>query len=92
MSERRLHIIVSGVVQGVGYRAWSAREAQTLGLTGWVRNLPNGSVEILCEGGRDALDLFTVRLRVGPPSARVSDLVISEEPPQGNLAPFSIER
>lgn len=67
----RLHVIVSGSVQGVGFRYWAVREARFLNLTGWVSNLPNGSVEVVAEGPRHALLDFLGSLRTGPSHANV---------------------
>ena len=70
----RLHMIVTGRVQGVFYRASAAEQARALGIIGWARNLPNGSVEIIAEGRRADLQKFTAWARSGPPSARVAEV------------------
>lgn len=62
---------ISGRVQNVGYRAWTAGEARAIGLNGWVRNLEDGRVEAVFEGASGLVDLMVDRLRRGPPSARV---------------------
>jgi acylphosphatase len=64
-------IFVSGRVQGVGYRDWVVRTAQRSGLTGWVRNLKDGRVEIYAAGVEDALAALVEGCREGPPMARV---------------------
>jgi acylphosphatase len=64
-------IMVSGRVQQVGYRDWTIRTAQRLGLTGWVRNLRDGRVEMLAEGDEAALGALVDACREGPPQARV---------------------
>jgi acylphosphatase len=64
-------IFVSGRVQGVGYRDWVVRTAQRTGLTGWVRNLRDGRVEILVSGDEAALNALIEGSREGPPLARV---------------------
>jgi len=66
-----LHATVSGKVQGVYFRAWVFDQAQSLGLTGWVRNLQDGKVEILAQGAPEALDAFKERLSQGSPLSRV---------------------
>ena len=73
MSERpvRLHAYVFGLVQGVNFRYYTQREAVNRGLTGWVRNRFDGSVEVVVEGKKPALQKFLVFLHRGPPSARV---------------------
>jgi acylphosphatase len=88
-----LHVKVTGVVQGVGFR-WFVRErARRLGLDGWVRNLPDGSVEVLAEGEAEQLDLLRGELRRGPDGAAVEELVeITQraDAPAGH--PFDIVR
>jgi acylphosphatase len=69
-----LHAVVSGIVQGVCYRAFVVREAAKLGLRGAVRNLPDGRVETEAEGERQRLEQFVTRLHEGPPDARVTDV------------------
>ncbi|WP_213978851.1 acylphosphatase [Sphingomonas sp. dw_22] len=64
-------IFVSGRVQGVGYRDWVVRTAQRTGLTGWVRNLKDGRVEILAAGEEDALNALIEGCREGTPLARI---------------------
>ena len=68
-----VRVVVSGRVQGVGYRAFVARRAQELGLGGWVRNRPDGSVEAEAAGPEDALRAFVTALRAGPRMAVVTD-------------------
>jgi len=72
-SQQRL--LVSGRVQQVGYRDWMVRKAQKLGVTGWVRNLTDGRVEMFAEGNEDALEAFIDASRSGPLLARVDDVV-----------------
>ncbi len=70
----RLHLLVSGRVQGVFFRGAAADEARTLALTGWVRNRPDGRVEIVAEGRRRALNALAAWAHDGSPAARVSDV------------------
>ncbi|MDD5563526.1 MAG: acylphosphatase [Thermoanaerobaculaceae bacterium] len=70
--------IVQGRVQGVGFRYFVVREAQALGLAGWVRNLPDGSVEVLAAGEAGLVAALEGRLWHGPPHARVNEVVGSE--------------
>lgn len=72
---------IEGRVQGVGYRDWAVREAQRLGLSGWVRNRRDGSVELLAAGDRGALDELVRACRSGPPLARVDAIVESPAAP-----------
>lgn len=67
-------LLVSGVVQMVGYRAWTTRTARALGLRGFVRNLDDGRVEIFAEGAARDVDALATRCWQGPPSARVDDV------------------
>ena len=72
-----IRIIVSGRVQGVAYRHYAEREAERLGLDGWVRNLPTGEVEIVAAGGQGKLDEMAAWARRGPPFAKVTGIVVS---------------
>ncbi len=64
--------VVAGRVQGVGFRYFAVREAEALGLAGWVRNLPDGRVEVVASGPPDVVSVFEGRLWEGPPHARVT--------------------
>jgi acylphosphatase len=68
----RLHLIVRGRVQGVGFRFAAYDEAKDLALAGWVRNLATGDVEIVAEGSRENLQMLAAWAHQGPPSARVT--------------------
>ncbi len=70
----RLHLWVSGRVQGVFFRGATADEAEALALTGWARNLRDGRVEIVAEGQRQALKALAAWAHQGPPSARVTNV------------------
>ncbi|HTQ74123.1 MAG TPA: acylphosphatase [Burkholderiales bacterium] len=70
--------MISGLVQGVGFRFSMAQEAGRLGATGWVRNRRNGTVEAVIDGPAEAVDALLAWARRGPPSAQVSDVKISE--------------
>ena len=74
----RVRAIVSGRVQGVWYRESCRREAERLGVTGWVRNTPDGSVEIEAEGPRRAVDALLDWARTGPPRARVTGVRVTD--------------
>ena len=75
---KSVHVIVSGRVQGIGYRAWTAEQASLLGLGGWVRNRRDGTVEAVLSGAMDAVDDMIVRLHNGPIGARVDHLFTAE--------------
>ncbi len=70
----RLQAVVTGLVQGVNFRNYTRSEAVRLGLSGWVRNRRDGSVEVLAEGPRPALEQFLAWLHHGPPAAQVNDV------------------
>lgn len=76
MSET-VHIVVRGIVQGVGFRHFVAQTARRLGVAGWVRNLPSGEVEVLAGLPADSRERFLAALRRGPPASRVDDIDIS---------------
>ena len=82
--------VVSGRVQGVGFRYFVLDAAESEGLSGWVKNLPDGSVEVLAEGEREAVERFEGRIHRGPPNARVAGVESSDEPPSGRFTGFRI--
>ncbi len=79
-------------MQGVWYRASTRKKATGLQLTGWVRNCPDGSVEALAEGPRDAVEQLVTWCRSGPPAARVDALEEDWSDAEGDLAPFDVRR
>lgn len=85
---RTVEVTVEGRVQGVGFRAWTVRTARQLSLDGWVRNMPDGSVEALLSGPPGAVDEMLVLLEVGPPAARVDRVSVVAE---GGTAPPGFE-
>jgi acylphosphatase len=92
MDRARVHLTVEGLVQGVSFRAYTVEEARRLGVRGWVRNLPDGRVELEAEGERPALEALVAWCRRGPPAARVSDVRASWSAPRGDLGPFETRR
>ena len=82
--------IVSGRVQGVGFRFFVNRAAAIDGLHGWVRNLPDGSVEIRAEGEAGALEQFEHRIRQGPPAARVEHVDVTDVGATGSDTGFTV--
>ena len=83
MAVVRVRAVVSGRVQGVWYRDSARREAETAGLSGWAANRDDGSVELVVEGERAAVDRFLAWARVGSPRARVDDVRVRDEAPTG---------
>lgn len=85
-----LHAVVKGHVQGVYYRAFTEKEAVSLGLTGYVRNLPTGDVEVWAEGERVKLEELVKQLRLGPPHSRVNDVITEWPEYSGKFNKFQI--
>jgi len=86
----RARLLISGIVQGVGYR-WSCnREARALGLTGWVRNLPDGRVEAVLQGTREHVERMIKWCYRGPSEAQVSDIAVSYEDALEDFKDFGI--
>lgn len=80
MNRKSVRFIVKGLVQGVGFRYWVYRQAKTLGITGFVRNRIDGSVEVLVQGSEAEIEEMHCLLRHGPPMAQVSSVDIENDP------------
>jgi acylphosphatase len=87
----RLRAIVTGEVQGVGYRAFTRHYARRFGVTGYARNRADGSVVVIAEGRRDALEHLLLYLRRGPQMGRVDALATHWEPATGEFAGFTVQ-
>jgi acylphosphatase len=87
----RVHVFVSGDVQGVFFRYETRELARTQGLAGWVRNLPDGRVEAVFEGSGQAVQAMVDWCREGPGGARVTEVEVSDEDPEG-LDGFEVRR
>ncbi len=83
--------VVRGIVQGVGFRFYAERTARALGVRGWVRNRPDGSVESVAEGDEAAVEEYLRRLERGPSGARVDGVEIEPLSPPGSAA-FEVRR
>lgn len=81
--------VVSGRVQGVGFRWFTERAAAVEGIDGWVRNRPDGCVEIEAEGDAEAVQRFERQIRTGPPAARIDDVFVADVPPSGRKTGFT---
>lgn len=92
MPSARLHLVVSGRVQGVSYRWATAEAAARLRLSGWVRNLPDGRVEVVAEGARAPLEALVEACRRGPPAAVVAGVEVAWGEALGGLGPFEVRR
>jgi acylphosphatase len=86
----RLHAIVRGDVQGVGFRYFVQRHARQLGLTGWVRNNDDGTVELVAEGAREKLDDLRRAVEEGPRGATVDRVDAQWSAAAGNLSAFDL--
>ena len=85
-----VHIYIQGRVQGVFYRDWARGQAQSLGLTGWVRNLEDSRVELVAEGEKETLNNLIKAIKKGPPLANVGHLDIIWEKATGEFRGFEI--
>ena len=86
----RIEAIVSGRVQMVMYRDFATRKARRLGLTGWVRNLPDGTVHAVAEGPRKNLDTYIRKLQHGPFLANVEHVSVTNLPATGEFSEFTL--
>ncbi|HEY3312775.1 MAG TPA: acylphosphatase [Anaerolineales bacterium] len=86
----RVHIWVTGRVQGVGFRAFVASSAGYIGINGWVRNTSWDTVETIAEGSRAKVDQFIQAVKTGPRASRVDNCRVEEEPPTGEFINFEI--
>jgi acylphosphatase len=80
------HLLIHGRVQGVWFRESMRSEAERLGVTGWVRNAPDGSVEAVVQGPDTAVDALIAWARIGPPQARVDRIDLVDA--QGDFSGF----
>lgn len=87
---KQLTVIISGRVQGVGYRMFAASHAHRLQITGFVRNLSDGDVEVVAEGEEEALSAFLEILRQGPPAAHISDIQVFRSDDLSGFESFTI--
>jgi acylphosphatase len=90
MGIKRFHIYVSGLVQGVSYRANTLHQAKSLNISGWVKNLPDHRVEIMAEGDSEQLQHLVEWCKQGPRFAQVSDIEIKEQSATGEYTDFTI--
>jgi len=82
--------VIAGRVQGVGFRWFTHAAAMREGVTGYVRNLPDGRVEAFVEGAHDAVERVERAIRMGPPGARINTVNVIDEDPIGAFKTFSI--
>ncbi len=87
---KRVHLFISGRVQGVGFRYNTKKKARNLGVTGWVKNLPDGRVEVVAEGEDNELEDLIDFCNEGPMLASVKEVEVSEEDFKDEFSEFSI--
>ena len=94
----RVHVIIKGFVQGIGFRYFLKQKADELGLAGWVRNLPagrqgiqEGNVEAVFEGREDSVEKAIAVCKEGPPFANVEHVTVERSEANGNLQEFTIK-
>lgn len=90
MSNIKAHVLVNGHVQGVFFRGYVQRRANSLAVTGWVRNLADGQVEAVFEGDEARVNELIAWCRQGPPNAWVSSVDVGYEPYSGGFLSFSV--
>ena len=88
LSDKRIHAIVSGLVQGVWFRRHTVDWANELGLKGFAKNLPDGSVEVVAEGSEISLKKLVEKLKLGPPAAKVEKIDLKWENPKNEFSNF----
>ena len=86
----RIHCLISGRVQGISFRSFTVKIAERLGLTGWVKNLPDGRVESMVEGEEKNVEKFLRLLNKGPILSRVNEVKIEREKYTGDFSDFKI--
>ena len=88
------HVIISGRVQGVGFRYFTKKSAESLGVSGWVKNLRSGDVEAVLQGSSESVDEMMNRLEAGPTTARVDEIKELEDEPtaQNRVNGFNVKR
>ena len=92
MAPRRVHLRITGLVQGVSYRASTVDQARRLGVVGWVRNLPSGEVEAIAEASPDVIDRLVAWCMRGPSEAEVEGVEVKDIPSDSPLTGFEVRR
>ncbi len=88
----RAHVLIKGKVQGVFYRVWTFKQAQSLGLAGWVKNLKDKKVEAVFEGPKEKVEEMIEKCKEGPRPSNVKHLKVSWEKASGEFSSFEILR
>ena len=92
MSLKRVELLIEGMVQGVGFRYFVYQKAQQLRVNGWVRNLPDGRVQVVAEGDQSSLEELISELTTGPNFSRVQNVEIDWSEPTGRYSSFEVTR
>lgn len=87
---RRVHLLIKGMVQGVGFRYFVVRQADAFGVLGWVRNCRSGDVELMAEGEDENISIFIEKIHQGPGGARISDVIVDEREYIGEFRYFDV--
>lgn len=90
MDKVRAHVVITGIVQGVFFRLETQHVAEKYGVSGWVRNQRDGSVEAVCEGEREAVDALLAWCRKGPPRASVANVDVQWQNYTGEFSKFRV--
>ena len=85
-----VYIIIKGKVQGVSFRYFTLKQAQELNIVGWVRNIPNGTVEAVAQGNKINLELFIKKLKLGPSLSMVDDVILNWKHQEKDYENFAI--
>lgn len=88
--DETIHLVIKGKVQGVYYRASAREAANKSGIKGWVKNMPDGNVEVLASGSKEQLEKFVEWCRRGPKHAEVHEVIIKTDVKEENLRGFFI--
>lgn len=89
---KQAHVLMKGRVQGIFFRAFVRQQAEALGLSGWVRNTPDGRVEAVFSGEKDKIKEMIEKCRHGPPLAKVTEVEVSWQKPKEFFSGFEIRR
>ena len=87
---RKVHVMITGIVQGVGYRAFVERQATSLGICGWVRNRKDGSVEAIFSGEASNVEAILIACRRGPRLAIIEEVRVTERSVDAELREFDV--
>src|SRR5688572_13769093 len=91
LPSHRARVLYTGRVQGVGFRYTAERQALAAGLTGWVKNLPDGRVELVCEGSKDTIDKFLDGIKASHLGPHIKKVDVRWENPNGEFSDFTVE-